>query len=77
MGAKTVRTIQWYGVGGMIDAMFACEGCGWVEPRLHIPAGILRIPVFSVPITCFSQESQFLFRSNLVYRNKKEQKPSQ
>jgi hypothetical protein len=45
--------------------------------RLHIPAGILRIPVFSVPIACFSQESQFLFRSNLVFRNKKEQKPSQ
>ena len=45
--------------------------------RLHIPAGILRIPVFSVPIACFSQESQFSFRSNLVYRNKKEQKPSQ
>ena len=45
--------------------------------RLHIPAGILRIPVFSVPIACFSQESQFLFHSNLVYRNKKEQKPSQ
>jgi len=47
------------------------------QPRLHIPAGILRIPVFSVPIACFSQESQFLFSSNLVYQNKKEQKPSQ
>ena len=44
---------------------------------LHIPAGILRIPVFSVLITCFSQESQFLFRRNLVFWNKKEQKPSQ
>ena len=41
--------------------------------RLHIPARILRIPVFSVLIACFSQESQFSFRSNLVYRNKKEQ----
>jgi hypothetical protein len=40
------------------------------EARLHIPAGILRIPVFSVPIACFSQESQF-------FLNKKEQKPLQ
>jgi len=48
-----------------------------VQPRLHIPAGILRIPVFSVPNACFWQESQFSFRSNLVFRNKKEQKPSQ
>ena len=48
-----------------------------IGARLHIPAGILRIPVFSVPIACFSQESQFSFRSNLVFRNKQEQKPSQ
>ena len=53
----------------------ACQPC--LSSRLHIPAGILRIPVFSVPIACFSQESQFSFRSNLVYRKKKEQKPSQ
>ena len=48
-----------------------------LKTRLHIPAGILRIPVFSVPIAFFSQESQFSFHSNLVYRKKKEQKPSQ
>ncbi len=27
------------------------------EARLHIPAGILRIPAFSVPVAFFSQES--------------------
>ena len=32
--------------------------------RLHIPAGILRIPAFSVPVALFSQESRFLFRHN-------------
>jgi len=26
---------------------------GDLHSRLHIPAGILRIPVFSVPVTCF------------------------
>ena len=29
--------------------------------RLVIPAGILRIPVFSSPVALFSQESRFLF----------------
>jgi hypothetical protein len=38
-------------------------------PRLHIPAGILRIPVFSVPVAFFSQESQFLFRYNFFRRS--------
>ena len=34
--------------------------------RLPIPAaGILRIPVFSVPVARFEQESRFLFRRNL------------
>ncbi len=32
--------------------------------RLPIPAGILRIPVFSVHVALFSQESRFLFRRN-------------
>jgi hypothetical protein len=32
--------------------------------RLPIPAGILRIPVFSAPVAFFSQESRFLFRRN-------------
>ena len=58
----------------LISSCYMTLLCG---TRLHIPAGILRIPVFSVPINCFSQESQFSFRSNLVYRKKKEQKPSQ
>ncbi len=35
------------------------------HPRLVIPAGILRIPVFFVPVEFFSQESRFLFRCNL------------
>ncbi len=35
-------------------------------PRLVIPAGILRIPVFSVPVHFFSQESRFLFRRNFI-----------
>jgi hypothetical protein len=35
-----------------------------LNPRLHIPAGILGIPVFSVPVAFFSQESRFLFRRN-------------
>jgi hypothetical protein len=35
---------------------------------LVIPAGILRIPVFSVPVALFSQESQFLFCRN-YFRN--------
>jgi hypothetical protein len=34
--------------------------------RLPIPAGILRIPVFSVPVAPFSQESRFLFRRNFL-----------
>ncbi len=36
-------------------------------PRLHIPVGILRIPVFSVPVALFPQESRFLFRRNLFF----------
>jgi hypothetical protein len=35
-----------------------------LEARLPIPAGILRIPVFSAPVALFSQESQFLFHRN-------------
>ncbi len=35
--------------------------------RLHIPAGILRIPVFSVLVALFPQESRFLFRRNLFF----------
>jgi hypothetical protein len=35
------------------------------EARLHIPAGILRIPVFPISVALFSQKSQFLFRHNL------------
>ncbi len=35
-----------------------------ISARLVIPAGILRIPVFSVPVALFSQESRFLFRRN-------------
>jgi hypothetical protein len=31
---------------------------------LPIPAGILRIPVFSAPVAFFSEESQFLFSCN-------------
>jgi hypothetical protein len=34
--------------------------------RLVIPAGILRIPVFSVPVHFFSQESRFLFRRDFL-----------
>jgi hypothetical protein len=36
------------------------------DPRLVIPAGILRIPVFSSPVALFSQESQFLFLRNFL-----------
>jgi hypothetical protein len=44
----------------------------YVDSRLlHTPAGILWIPAFSVPIACFAQESRFLFRHNLVFRNKR------
>jgi hypothetical protein len=35
--------------------------------RLHIPAGILRIPVFSVLVALFPQESRFLFRRNFFF----------
>jgi hypothetical protein len=45
--------------------------------RLHIPAGILWIPVFSVPIASVSQESQYWFRSNLVFPEEKGVKPLQ
>ena len=31
------------------------------------PAGILRIPVFSVPVALFPQESGFLFRRNFFF----------
>ncbi len=34
--------------------------------RLVIPAGILRIPVFSSPVALFSQESRFLFLRNFL-----------
>ncbi len=37
---------------------------GHPQSRLHFPAGILRIPVFSVPVALFPQESWFLFRRN-------------
>jgi hypothetical protein len=33
---------------------------------LVIPAGILRIPVFSSPVALFSQESRFLFLRNVL-----------
>ena len=52
-------------------APFAPNGFGRTNyggPRLHIPAGILRIPVFSVPVALFPQESRFLFRRNLFFR---------
>jgi len=35
--------------------------------RLVIPAGILRIPVFSSPVALFSQESRFLFLRNIFF----------
>ena len=36
----------------------------YTNARLVFPAEILRIPVFSVPVVLFSQESQFLFHRN-------------
>ncbi len=41
-----------------------CSQTKVTRARLPIPAGILRIPVFSAPVALFSQESQFLFRCN-------------
>ncbi len=38
-----------------------------LRARLPFPAGILRIPVFSVPVALLPQESGFLFRRNLFY----------
>jgi hypothetical protein len=35
--------------------------------RLPIPAGILRIPVFSAPVALFPQESRFLFCRNFFF----------
>jgi hypothetical protein len=35
-------------------------------PRLVIPTGILRIPVFSSPVALFSQEPRFLFLGNFL-----------
>ncbi len=35
--------------------------------RLHIPVGILWIPVFFIPVALFSPESRFLFRRNLFF----------
>jgi hypothetical protein len=35
-------------------------------PRLVIPTGILRIPVFSSPVALFLQESRFLFFGNYL-----------
>ena len=43
------------------------RGEGLRRTRLHIPAGILRIPVFSVPVALFPQESGFLFRHNFCF----------
>ncbi len=37
---------------------------GCLTARLVIPAGILQIPVFSISVPFFSQESRFLFRRN-------------
>jgi hypothetical protein len=42
------------------------NSCG---ARLPIPAGILRIPVFSAPVVPFSQESRFLFCRNFFERH--------
>ena len=36
MGAKTVRTIQWYGVGGMIDAMLARGWGMWLGGAIAV-----------------------------------------
>ena len=54
------------GVGYQLQCSLASGNvvCRLVPPRLVIPAGILRIPVFSVPVALFSQESRFLFRRN-------------
>ena len=38
-----------------------------LHARLHIPVGILQIPVFSVPVALFPQESRFMFRRNLFF----------
>ena len=40
-------------VAQLFEVTVAADG---TESRLHIPAGILRIPVFSVPVALFSQE---------------------
>ena len=53
---------------------FGGLGSGWINAgaalvifaRLVIPAGILRIPVFSSPVALFSQESRFLFLRNFL-----------
>jgi hypothetical protein len=48
-------------VGGMADFPMEIDSnklLDWrAAARLHIPAGILRIPVFSAPVALFSQES--------------------
>ena len=39
----------------------------WQRPWLPFPAGILRIPVFSVLVALFPQESGFLVRRNIYF----------
>jgi hypothetical protein len=46
------------------EAWDVVESSWQAMARLVIPAGILRIPVFSIPVHFFSQESRFLFRRN-------------
>ena len=62
------RTVNYRAVGGMMRPVTFARAMAAknLVARLPIPAGILRIPVFSVPVALFSQESQFLFRRNII-----------
>jgi hypothetical protein len=46
------------------DAVSGATNLESAPPRLHIPARILRIPVFSVPIACFHRNLNF--RSTVI-----------
>jgi hypothetical protein len=55
------------GGGGRRSADVVLPGQEGSGARLPFPAGILRIPVFSVLVALFPQESGFLFRRNFFF----------
>jgi hypothetical protein len=61
---KKILTVENFKKGMLIINSALYHHLEKLVPRLVIPVGILRIPIFSAPVALFSQESRFLFHRN-------------